>query len=337
MNLYEALKQAQPHGDTLQLEAGRIVVTRRDMPVSGVIVSVPTLSVPEGKPRTVDVKRAWKAVKHHGPEMTATVKGARLTIRHPDTGQSTLQTTAQPVGIPTGPEGGWVDLTPETVSRVKQAAKQAAAEAPVGSGMNGVRVTSTFIAATDGVSAVVVWTATGLPDPVTLPPDGIRRLPEGQHCKFATTTAQAWFTVGDMTYWTGLLGGVWPETLVTTIIPARREASAVHVPLPDGWTRAIAGATLTPHDAENPTVVAIEGGELTLTIPGVFAHQWAVESSDVPAVGVNAHLLAEATKMPPDGEPAYVSIGGKADAIMLYTTGADAVETVVMPSYLPST
>lgn len=336
MNFYEAMSVARQWGDTVQFETGKITVTMGDIPRHGVIVSAPSLSLPDGKARMVDVKQVWKAVQHYGSEVTATFKGATLTLSHPTRGKSVIRTAPSALLIPAAPDEGWATLTPDVVERVRNAALAASTVEAGTWGMNGVRVTPSYVAATDSLVIVVVWCATGVTDPATLPTTAVKHLPVGCDVEFAVSGTQGWFRAQDCVYWSALIGNPWPDTAVNDMIPSRRATDSLTIDMPEGWDDAVKGAALTDHNPDNPARLEVSDGNLALTIPNVYSRVWELPRLEgEKVVAFNAHLLLKAVKLLPD-DAAYLSIAQPTDTLLLYTAGTNAVEVLVAPCYLPA-
>lgn len=338
MTLYEALKMSRVWGDTIELADGKITVTKAEAPAMGVIVSVPKLAMPDHKPRTADAKRVWKTAAHFGRDLEAGMVGGKLVLSHPDRGQATLPTAPSRLAVPTAPDSGWATLSPTVLARVQQAASVASEDEHLGYGLNGVRVTPDYVAASNGTIIAVVWSVTGLSDPVTLPTAPLRKMNTDDGAEFTTTKAHGWFRSGDCLHWTSLVATPWPDNAVNTMIPDRRDAVSVTVKIPDGWLDGVKGAALTDHSADNPARVQTLTDTVVLSINDVFYQSWEVEgATEGVVVGANAHLLLRATKMLPEGEDAYLSVPSSPTMpFLLYTSGTDAVEVLVSPHYLPA-
>jgi hypothetical protein len=339
--LRDALKEAATWGDRLTLTGTMLFATKEGDPRGmGFPLVVPDLSTP----LEVTTDRLRAVVQSLGEDLTISVQtkrsDTRVVLTSPDRGEVALParrvTSVAPV--PTS-AATWSSLTAESVGILRRLATLAPKVDGVSGtqySLTGVRVTPWYVAVTDGRVGVCRWQGIAVTDPVTIPASFIRKLPDAElSCCVEDTLC--WFRGEDgLTWWTSLLAGEWPDTLVHDLIPNRRDTPGVTFPVPEHFADVTKVAASAWSDRTHPLKVTISGKSLVISLDGdTRVHRrWQGVPDGFVVMGVDPVALAEVLAVLP-ADNLTLSAVDASTALYLHASGIPDVEAVVMPMYLP--
>jgi hypothetical protein len=337
----DALKAAAAWGDSLTLTGTMLLAARENTPHGlGIPLVVPDL------PYDVEIvtDRLRAVTQTLGDDLTITVRVKRSELRvvltSPDRGEVALPARRAASAAPEPPAGAtWTTLSAESVDTLRRMSALAApSDAATGTqfALTGVRVSPWYLAVTNGRCGVCQWETVAVDAPVSIPASFVRKLPNSE-LELCIGDGRCWFRSADgTTWWTLLLTGEWPDTIVHDLLPDRRDAEGIRFPIPECFADTVKVAAAAWADRSVPMRLTVSGRSLTLDIEGdTRVHRrWQGMPDGFAVVGVDPALLAEILSVLPASN-LTISVGDSATSVYLHASGARDVEAVVVPMYLP--
>lgn len=288
----------------------------------------------------VDPERLAKMLAQAGSAAKLRVTKATLHVEGTVSFQLKCATSGWGGLQPERPAAGWSAVSPEQLAAVTAVGLMASKDEDL---TGTVRWTPDWVATTRGASLCLAWVTGLVQQPVTFAAGVLRGL--SGDVQVASVGNLFWIDAGDNGLrWCRLVDAPWADASVNQLIGrVRQPEGRVVVPIDLGELAALVKACGVASDSPADVgVLEMGDNRLRLTLSGQTGSfdggVGAVGSFPGLRVGIECgrfeqalRIVARATK-----DQQYLSVGGPTEPVLMYGLSPVAVESIVMPAYLPT-